>query len=71
MTRWWVDGSKTRAELRGPDGALHEVEVGDRVGPDGGKVVRIAPTEVVVGEIGFSLSGDPDILVRVIKLDRR
>lgn len=69
MMRWWTEAGSHRAELRrtGTD-EVHVVQIGDRVGPDGGKVVRIEPTQVVIGEIGFSLADEPQITVRQIKL---
>ncbi len=70
MVRWWSEGGSQRAELSGGGDAVYVVQVGDRVGPDGGKVVRIEPTQVIVGEIGFNLSDEPQITVRPIKLGR-
>jgi hypothetical protein len=70
MTRWWMELGKHRAELIDRSGALYTVEIGDRVGREGGRVVRIDPTEVIIGEIGFSLASEPQIVVRSIKLAR-
>jgi hypothetical protein len=70
LLRSWPEAGKMKAELRDRGGVVYTVQVGDRIGPEGGKVVRIERSEVIVGEIGFSLSGDPDILVKEIRLAR-
>jgi len=67
MVRAWLDGTLLRAELRGPDGRLYTVVRGDRVGSDGGRVLQVSSTQVVVGEIGFGLDGSPFIVQEAIR----
>lgn len=67
MVRAWLDGTLLRAELRGPDGRLYTVVRGDRVGADGGRVLQVSSTQVVVGEIGFGLDGSPFIVQEAIR----
>jgi len=67
MVRAWLDGTLLRAELRGPAGRLYTVVRGDRVGSDGGRVLQLSSTEVVVGEIGFGLDGSPFIVQEAIR----
>jgi len=68
MVRAWVEGGELRGELRDPEGRLYPVVQGDRVGPDGGRVVRITRNEIVVGAIGFDLEGSPVIVQEVRRL---
>jgi hypothetical protein len=70
MLRSWVEGSELRAELRAPGGELATVVRGDRVGPEGGRVVMVGRDSVLVGEIGFDLSGNPIIVQRTVRLGR-
>jgi hypothetical protein len=67
MVRAWLDGTLLRAELRGPDGRLYTVVRGDRVGSDGGRVLQVSSTQVLVGEIGFGLDGSPFIIQEAIR----
>ena len=67
MVRAWLDGTLLRAELRGPDGRLYTVVRGDRVGADGGRVLQVSSAQVVVGEIGFGLDGNPFIVQEAIR----
>ncbi|MBJ96081.1 MAG: hypothetical protein CMP23_16575 [Rickettsiales bacterium] len=67
MVRAWLDGTLLRAELRGPDGKLYTVVRGDRVGSDGGRVLQVSSSQVVVGEIGFGLDGQPFIVQEAIR----
>ncbi len=67
MVRAWLDGTLLRAELRGPDGRLYTVVRGDRVGSDGGRVLQVSSTQIVVGEIGFGLDGSPFIVQEAIR----
>jgi len=68
MVRAWLDGTLLRAELRGPGGRLYTVVRGDRVGSEGGRVLQLSSTEVVVGEIGFGLDGSPFIVQEAIRV---
>ena len=68
MVRAWLDGTTLRAELRSPDGRLYTVVRGDRVGGDGGRVLQVTSSQVVVGEIGFGLDGTPFIVQEAIRV---
>jgi|GEM_PF-3645861 len=63
---WPVDG-RMRAEVQVGDAVLTVVQ-GDRLGPDGGRVVRISRDEILVGEIGFDLNGEAGIFTRAVRL---
>jgi hypothetical protein len=56
------------ALLRDAEGVEHTVGVGDRLGPDGGKVTGIDRAGVVVSEIALDASGAAFIAVRTIRL---
>ena len=56
------------ALIRDPEGGEHQVGLGDRLGPDGGKITRIERSSVVVGEISFDQAGSAFISVRTIRL---
>ncbi|HCP44655.1 MAG TPA: hypothetical protein DIU15_01265 [Deltaproteobacteria bacterium] len=68
MVRAWVEGGELRGELRDGEGRLYPVVQGDRVGADGGRVVRITRNEIVIGAIGFDLEGRPVIVQEVRRL---
>jgi hypothetical protein len=67
MVRAWLDGTLLRAELRGPGGRLYTVVRGDRVGSDGGRVLQVSSSELLIGEIGFGLDGSPFIVQEAIR----
>lgn len=69
MVDAWLDGATWFARLRDPAGRMFTVQAGDRVGSEGGKILKIARGLVQVGEISFDPAGTAFISVHSIRLD--
>ncbi len=62
-------GDEARAMLRSTGGDEFVVQKGSVVGPDGARVVRVAPGEVLLAVIHFDMSGQPVLVQRSLRMD--
>lgn len=63
------EGESARALLRGDGGAEYVVGKGSVVGPEGARVVRVSPGEVVLAEIQFDMSGSPVLVQKALRME--
>lgn len=63
------EGESARALLRGDGGAEYVVGKGSVVGPEGARVVRVSPGEVVLAEIQFDMSGGPVLVQKALRME--
>ena len=62
-------GDEARAMLRSTGGDEFVVQKGSVVGPDGARVVRVAPGEVLLAVIQFDMSGQPVLVQQSLRMD--
>ncbi len=70
LVRLWREGALGRAEVKGPDGRLHLLVRGDRIGAEGGRVLAIQERSIVVGTIGFGMDDRPILVQEAMHLGR-
>lgn len=64
------DGSDAKGLLRSSKGDEFVVQKGSVVGPDGARVVRIAPGEVLLAVIQFDMAGNPVLVQESLRMDQ-
>ncbi|MCO4772789.1 MAG: hypothetical protein KDA24_22345 [Deltaproteobacteria bacterium] len=63
------EGETARAVLVARSGAEFVVAKGAIVGPDGARVVRVSPGELILAEIQFDMSGAPVMVQKTLRMD--
>ncbi len=63
------EGETARAVLVSTGGSEFVVAKGSVVGPDGARVVRVSPGELILAEIQFDMSGAPVLVQKALRMD--
>ncbi len=63
------DGESARAVLRTAGGQEYVVARGSVVGPDGARVVRVSPGELILAEIQFDMAGQPVMVQKALRME--
>ncbi len=63
------DGESARAVLTSAGGSEYVVGKGSVVGPDGARVVRVSPGELILAEIQFDMGGSPVMVQKALRME--
>lgn len=63
------EGETARAVLASTGGSEFVVAKGSVVGPDGARVVRVSPGELILAEIQFDMTGAPVMVQKALRMD--
>lgn len=68
LAQTFGEGETARALLRSSGGKEYVVRRGSVVGPDGARVVKVTPGELILAEIQFDMSGAPVMVRKALRM---